>query len=276
MTMTTVTPEPTEPISPLKSAQHPDKSAFGITATPPEREGEGLEAEKDRIMRLVEQYAKYGVHEPQSELPIDIRCGLDTLSRLLPRAPVAGTGQEAAVDEMTNLAIDFAVWYHRALGAVETDYYNDCIEHRNEKWASIREYTRRLAAPAPAPAPTPEQDVERIMGLVGVLEDRVTAWARGATPESRAIRADKAHAAQTAVRDAITAAIARPTELEDGARVSSAEREAMLAKFGSDLGQVSATGYHFSATQEEIAVVWDEQQIEMIKRLLGGGAADGE
>lgn len=62
-------------------------------------------------------------------------------------------------------------------------------------------------------APTPERDVERIMELVSVLEDRVTTWARGATPEERSIRADNAHAAQIAVRDAITTALARPATL---------------------------------------------------------------
>jgi len=54
---------------------------------------------------------------------------------------------------------------------------------------------------------------ERIMDLVSVLEDRVAEWARGATPESRSIRADKVHAAQTAVHSAIRTALARPAAL---------------------------------------------------------------
>ena len=63
----------------------------------------------------------------------------------------------------------------------------------------------------PTPAPV-TREIERIIELVSVLEDSVTRWARGATPESRSIRADNAHAAQTAVRAAITAALARSTE----------------------------------------------------------------
>jgi len=73
----------------------------------------------------------------------------------------------------------------------------------------------------------------------------------------------------TTVTFAAPAALVVP----DGARVSSAEREATLAKFGSDLGQISEMGYHFTATPEEIAVVWDEQQIEMVKRLIEESAS---
>jgi len=92
------------------------------------------------------------------------------------------------------------------------------------------------------------EEGEGIMDLVSVLEDRVTEWARGATPESRSIRADKTHAAQTAVHSAIRAALASPTTLVVPADVLDVHRNwtdttwAVRVRWSRKTGSVLGTG----------------------------------
>jgi len=90
------------------------------------------------------------------------------------------------------------------LAGATTDQYDAICEAFSTAIPGIMD---ALAGPSPAPA---TGEVARIMDLVSVLEDRIIKWAHGPTPELRSIRADKAHAAQTVVREAITAALAAP------------------------------------------------------------------